>query len=257
MTLDDAYANGRFIANADTYPPRWERAAADFRAATRGRLDVPYGDTPRQRLDLFLPEGAPRGVVMFVHGGYWLRFDKSTWSWLAAGPVAAGWAVAMPSYDLCPSVRIAEITRQIARAVDCAAELVAGPVRLTGHSAGGHLVARMACTDIDLATRGRIEKVVPISPLADLAPLMETSMNADLRIDAAEAEAESPIHRTPAGHPVTVWVGAQERPAFVDQAGWLAEAWDVLRVIEPERHHFDVIDGLADRHSRLCRTLLV
>ena len=72
-----------------------------------------------------------------------------------------------------------------------AAGFVAGPMVLTGHSAGGHLVARMGCRDVALApgVRARIRHILPISPVADLRPLLETSMNADLRLDEAEAEA--------------------------------------------------------------------
>ena len=112
-----------------------------------GQLDISYGQSLRQRFDLFLPENPPKGLFVFVHGGYWLRFDKSDWSHFAQGPLAHGWAVAMPSYDLCPSVSIAQITRQISQAIMQSAARIAGPLILAGHSAGGHLVARMACAD--------------------------------------------------------------------------------------------------------------
>src|SRR5690606_4847646 len=121
--------------------------------------------------------------------GYWMDFDPTLWSHLAAGPLARGWAVALPCYDLCPDVRIAAITAQVARAVTAIAALVPGPVVLSGHSAGGHLVARMLCPDVALPVRDRVLRVVPISPLADLVPLLQTGMNATLRLDGAEARA--------------------------------------------------------------------
>ena len=194
--------------------------------------------------------------MIFVHGGYWLNFDASTWSHLAAGPLAKGWAVALPSYDLCPSVRISEITLQIAQAVQKIAQTVTGPIALTGHSAGGHLVARMLAPEMlppDVAER--IAHVVPISPLADLRPLLRTSMNENLRLDEAEAWAESPIAQPVPEVPVTISVGAEERPAFLDQARWLAKAWSSDNVIVPGKHHFDVIDALADPQDTLVTTL--
>ena len=132
--------------------------------------------------------------MVFVHGGYWRRFDRGWWSHLARGAAARGWAVAMPSYVLSPEARIAGITGQIAAAVTAAAGLVPGPVRLTGHSAGGHLVARMANADAGLPAEvaERIAKIVPISPVADLRPLIETSMNGDFGLDEAAAIADSP-----------------------------------------------------------------
>ncbi len=194
--------------------------------------------------------------MIFVHGGYWLEGDKSLWSHLAAGPVAQGWAVAVPSYDLCPDVRIADITRQIALAISVIADRMPGPLRLTGHSAGGHLVARMACDDLTPDWRDRVQRIVPISALSDLGPLRQTSMNDVLRIDRAEARAESPLSHGWSGVPVTLWVGADERPAFLDQSRRLSAHWQVPVVVEPGRHHFDVIEGLQNAGSQLTATLL-
>lgn len=261
MELDDAYANAAHIPGAEAYPPRWATLAAEFRNITAARdgmiAGLAYGDAPRQTLDLFYPPGhAPEGLAVFVHGGYWLRFDRAFWSHLAAGPLARGWAVAVPSYDLCPDVSIAEITRQIARAVTVLAGRVAGPIALAGHSAGGHLVARMAVRGVlpaDVAAR--LCHVLPISPVADLRPLLQTSMNEHLGLDVAAAEAESPVLMQPVPVPVTVWVGAQERPAFLDQARGLAAAWSASLQVAEGRHHFDVIDAMRDPDSAMVSDL--
>ena len=256
--MDREYANGAFIPGADAFPPRWAAEAAAFRATARGQTNIAYGPGARQRFDLFLPQGEARGLVVFVHGGYWLRFGRGDWSHLAAGPVARGWAVAMPSYTLAPAARIAAMTAEVGAAVAAAAGMVAGPVVVTGHSAGGHLSARMGNAGApwpgDVA--GRVVRVVPISPLAELAPLMATAMNRDLHIDAAEAAAESPArHPLRAGVAAHVWVGGQERPAFLWQARTLSEAWDCPWTVDAGRHHFDVIDGLADPGSALTRVV--
>ena len=255
MDTTEAYANSAFIPGGESYPGRWAAAAGAFRARVPPQV-LAYGAGPRERVDLFRPEGAPLGLVVFVHGGYWMQGDRSLWSHLAAGPLAAGWAVAVPEYDLCPAVDIAGITARVARAVEVAAAEVAGPLRLTGHSAGGHLVARLGCADVALAVRGRVARIVPISPLADLAPLMSAAMNATLRIDAATARAESPMRHPAPACPVTVWVGGAERPAFLDQARWLGQAWGCPVEVDPGRHHFDVIEGLEQAGSPLTRALL-
>lgn len=260
MPNDIAYSVGAFIPDGEAYPDRWERLSRDFReteaAIGRARLNHPYGDGDRQRLDLFHPAGRAEGLLIFVHGGYWMRFGREWWSHYAAGATARGWAVAMPSYPLAPEARIAEITGCIARAVDVAATLVPGPVRLTGHSAGGHLVSRMLDPDQPIAARDRIDRAVPISPLADLRPLLESAMNRTLGLDAAEAGAESPVLQPAPEVPVTVWVGAEERPVFLDQARWLADAWACGLRIAPGRHHFDVIDDLREPGAPLTRALL-
>lgn len=261
MDWDDAYANAPYIPGADAYPDRWAADAAAFRDRLcnegRAELGITYGPSDRQRFDLFKPTGVSRGLCVFVHGGYWLKFHRTFWSQFAEGPLARGWTVAMPSYDLCPEVRIADITRQITRAVNTAAAQVDGPIALVGHSAGGHLVARM-CIEGMLPRHvfDRIEHVMPISPVSDLRPLMNTEMNADFQLDEDSAHAESPALMTPLEVPVTVWVGSDERPVFLDQARWLAEAWNASPVMEKNRHHFDVIEALKDPESPMVRALL-
>ncbi|MFL4469148.1 alpha/beta hydrolase [Tateyamaria armeniaca] len=256
--LDDAYANGAYIEGAEAYPPRWAQEAADFRAqlGARARLDVSYGPSDRMALDYFSPEGTAKGTLIFVHGGYWLKFDRTYWSHFAAGALAKGWAVAMPSYDLCPSVRIAGITQQIAQAVMQVADDSTGPISLAGHSAGGHLVARMLAPGmLPASVLKRLSYVAPMSPLSDLEPFLRTSMNAEFRMDTAMARAESPVHQPAPDVPVSVWVGAGERPAFLDQAHWLADAWGCGHVIVPDKHHFNIIDALKDPSSDMIQRL--
>lgn len=254
--LSRDYKNSAFIPDGDSFYPRWQAAAAAFRAGlgAQARLDLPYGTAVRQQFDLFLPEGTPKGLMVFVHGGYWLACGREDYSHLAAGALARGWACALPSYTLAPKGRIAGMTAEVAQAVRAAAAMVDGPVVVTGHSAGGHLSARMGCADIDLP---RVARVVPISPLADLEPLTRTDMQAALQISADEVAQESPArHALRAGVQAHVWVGGQERPAFLWQARTLSEAWGCDWTVDPGRHHFDVIDGLEDPASPLMAACL-
>ncbi|MEM8872148.1 MAG: alpha/beta hydrolase [Pseudomonadota bacterium] len=265
---DDAYANRDHIEDAETYVTRWPQDAAAFRADLLGQgraeLDLAYGAGTRNRFDLFRPEKIPEGLVVFVHGGYWRTFDKNVWSRFAAGPLNQGWAVAMPSYTLAPEVPIDTITDEIGAAIEEAAAQIPGPIRLAGHSAGGHLVTRQVCADTALspAVLQRIQHVVSISGVHDLRPLLMTTMNDDLRLDVISAAAESPALLVPVdGARVTVWVGGDERPEFVRQSTLLANIWtglgaDMTQVKEPDRHHFDVIDGLLEGGSDLTYSLL-
>ena len=263
MDSDRAYINANFIADADSYPPRWAEDAAAHRALEQGLgrayLNLSYGSGERQAYDLFYPAGRPEGLLVFVHGGYWRRFHRTDWSHFSSGATARGWAVAVPSYTLAPTARISEITQEIAQAIAAAAARIAGPIMLTGHSAGGHLVARMVQQGgaLDQELLGRVQKCVPISPVSDLRPLVSLAMNADLRLDAAEAEAESPVlAQPPASIPVSVWVGGAESPVFLEQARWLAEAWGSALHAPEGRHHFDIIDGLRDPDNPMMQDLI-
>ena len=170
----------------------------------------------------------------------------------------------MPSYTLAPTGRVAEMTREVARAVDIAADIVAGPIRLAGHSAGGHLATRLVCDDSPLAgsTADRIAHVLSISGLHDLRPLLQTRLNDSLGLSAADATAESPALAAPRpGTRLTAWVGADELPEFVRQSALLANAWAGLgaatrSVRDPGLHHFNVIEGLADPSSPIAAAFI-
>lgn len=254
--LSDAYENGAYIPGGPDFPPRWMAQAAAFRAA-QDVQDLPGFHTgTRRAVDMVTPRGTAPGTVIFVHGGFWRAFDKSVWTHLAAGAVQRGWRVALPGYDLCPDLRIRDITRQIAEAVTAVAQATERPITLAGHSAGGHLVARMLAPGmLPDDVLARITRVAPISMLSDLRPLIQTAMNADLRLDVDEAHAESPLFQPKPDSEVALWVGAEERPSFLDQTRWLSEAWEVPQHLPPGRHHFDVIELLEDPQSALVRFL--
>ncbi|MGB0498958.1 MAG: alpha/beta hydrolase [Rubricella sp.] len=263
---DDAYANRDHIPDADGFIARWVEEAAAWRAerAAKSRVDIAYGPTEREAFDLFLPDGGPEGLLVFVHGGYWRAFSRSDWSHLARGPVAAGWAVAMPSYTLCPDATLPEIAAQVSRAIHQAATSVQGPIILVGHSAGGQIVTRLSSAGSVLSRMvvERLHHVVSISGVHDLRPLLKTQINRDLRLDFETAVQESPALLHPReGLRFTAWVGGNERPEFIRQSQLLANIWlgcgaATRSVIEDGRHHFDVIDGLEAAESPLCRVIL-
>jgi hypothetical protein len=142
--------------------------------------------------------------------------------------------------------------------------MVPGSIHLTGHSAGGHLAARMIAkpSPLPAAVLDRIRNTVSISGLHDLRPLLKTSMNATLGLGEAEAATASPALLEPVeGVRLTAWAGGAERSEFIRQSALIANLWLGLGaatalVVEPDRHHFSVVDGLQDPAHGLTRTLL-
>jgi acetyl esterase/lipase len=261
---DDAYSNSAYIADSQRWPGEWIELAALYRADSNCELDISYGDNDRHVYDLFYPESEPAGLLVFIHGGYWLDFDKSYWSHLAKGAVESGWTVAIPSYVLCPQAGIGEIVHMVGIAIQHAAERISGPIVLTGHSAGGHLATCMVCegAPLSIEIRRRIAHTVAISGLHDLRPLLKTQMNDQLKLTERAAMQLSPALKVPDPDcRFTAWVGQAERPEFLRQSELISNVWRGLGawtqcIVVPDQHHFDVIDGLRDAHSPLMTTAL-
>ena len=266
--LDDAYENRKYIPKADIHMQQWEQQSAALRAsAPHAELDKPYGTGVRQRYDLFWPaggQGSEQGLLVIVHGGYWLAFSKDNFSHLASGALTAGWAVAMLSYTLAPAARISEITGEITSAINHLSGHGNGPMRLAGHSAGGHLVSRMMCDDTNLgdAAAARIDRVISISGLHDLRPLLHLQKNSEFNLNNAEAIAESAICHTPRrGMNLVCVAGANERPEFIRQNGILPLIWQGLGAdchsqLLPGEDHFSVIGQMTSPDSQLSRLII-
>ena len=262
---DEAYANAAFINNSEEIVAGWKKKANHFRLkklkSGKAKVDIAYGVSDRQKCDIFQPDTKPLGTVIFVHGGYWIDFDKSYWSHFASGVLANGYRFIVPSYDLCPTVKISDITGQIKDLICYVLENYDGVISLTGHSAGGHLVSRMVSTDqwnrsklrSDLLKR--LNHVVAISPIADLRPLLKTSMNSKFNLNYDTAEQESPVFHTKMIVPFTVLVGENERPAFLSQAKYLSQTWSCSKIIAKGKHHFNVLDDLENESSDLVNLL--
>jgi arylformamidase len=236
------------------------------------QLDLRYGPGPKETLDLFLPPAKPRGTFVFFHGGYWRAFDKADFSFVATPLVEQGIAVAVVNYDLCPAVTIATIVDESRRAMLWLVRegsrhgAALDRVVVGGHSAGGHLVAMLFATDWERfgVPRAPFAGGVTLSGVHDLEPLVLSTMNADLRLDAAEARRVSPVSYQPkTDAPLFIAVGADETTEFVRQSELIFDGWPQnrpagmtapLRI--PGRHHFNAVLDHADPQSTLTRAVI-
>ncbi|MEE9335556.1 MAG: alpha/beta hydrolase [Granulosicoccaceae bacterium] len=266
---DDAYANAAHIPKSDTYIEQWAGQSKQFReqqvAVGRSMANMQYGPHDRECIDVFQPEGEPTGIAIFVHGGYWLRFSQRDWSHLATGALASHHITTMIGYPLCPESTISEIASGISKALNVIAEQYPKlPIFLAGHSAGGHLATHLMCkpSALDQSTQKRIRRVLSISGVHDLVPLTKTIMNEQFGLSFADATALSPARLRP--HlpcPVIAWAGGNERPEFIRQNRLLESAWaplgaDCQSHLEPDRHHFNVIDDLTKPNSPMMKRWL-
>ena len=270
----DAYYEGQYnnrlsIPDAADCNARGVLRSTAARARLASRLDLAYGPSPRQRIDLY-PAAAPGAPILsFIHGGYWRSRDKSEFAFIAEPFVAAGITVAMPEYDLAPAVTVGTIVEQMVAAhawlYRHAGEHGADRSRLfvAGHSAGGHLAAMMAATrwnEIDPELPADLVKgAYAVSGVFDLMPMLHFSFNADIRLDAASAKAMSPIEHCPAWPvPVRTAAGALESDEFRRQCRTLAERWPASvkgHMDVPGCHHLSVAEALADPGNALFESV--
>lgn len=251
LDLEAEYNNRARYPDHPAVMARWKASAESARTA-HPPTEITYGPGERERMDLFTA-GPDRPVAVFLHGGYWQALDKDWFSGLAPALLAHGVSLAIPSYDLCPDVRLGAILRQVRVAVESVRERTGARPVVFGHSAGGHMAACML-------SEGRASAAVAISGVFDLAPLIPTSLNKALDLDDREAAALSPVHwpvpngSTPGGTVLDCLVGAEESPEFLRQSRMMADHWGAHGVETryealPGLNHFTVLDPLFDPES--------
>jgi arylformamidase len=241
-------------------------------AALAPRRDLRYGPGAKETLDLYVPSVPTHATFAFLHGGYWRALDKADFAFVASPLVAQGIAVATVNYDLCPGVSVATIVDECRRAMAWLAReganegAATGRIVVGGHSAGGHLVAMLYATDWrEYGLPGApFVGGMTLSGVHDLEPLTLSTMNADLRLDVAEARRLSPVHHAPRTEaPLLVACGGDETTEFLRQSRLIFDAWPGNRppgvngpLFVARRNHFSVVFDLADGESALTQALL-
>jgi len=271
LELEAEYNNRARVPEHQQIFDRWTRDAAAYRerasAATRATLGLTYGPSSRQTIDIFQSAtGATAPLALFIHGGYWRSLEPSQFSHMAAGLNTRGVTVAVAGYDLCPQVTIATIIDQMRRACVFLWRRLGRPIMVYGHSAGGHLAGAMLATHWTAIDETAPPRLVPaaysISGVFDLTPLVNVSMNADLRLDVPEARRVSPLFwPAPAGAAFDSVVGAFESPEFLRQARVIVDGWGMAGVATryeaiAQKNHFTVCDALSDPNSAMVERLM-
>ena len=113
--------------------------------------DVPYGQDPRQRMDIYQPVDANNApVVVFFYGGRWSDGDKALYRFIGEAMSSLGYLTVVPDYRLYPQVKFPAFVEDGAAAVmatrDIARRYGGNPDKLfvMGHSAGAHIGALLA-----------------------------------------------------------------------------------------------------------------
>ncbi len=264
--LDAQYNNRVRFSNFEQSFELWAKMSRETRERFAGscHLDIRYGDSKLENLDIFPAQRPGAPVYVFIHGGYWYSLDKSDYSYVADGMYPHDITTVVINHDLAPHVSISEIVRQnraafawIARHI---AEFNGDPDRIVsgGHSAGGHLLAMVMASEWKHSAgvdKGLVKGGCAISGIFDLVPIQRCYLNNTLKMSAAEAEDNSPLRKEydyPA--PLLLISGEQESQEYERQTREMHQRWAELGYpseiqVGKGLNHFNIVDQLVDPDS--------
>jgi arylformamidase len=270
QALDAEYNNRVKVKDALEWIARYGGESARIRAELPMRFDVSYGAHHGERLDVFpAARPGPVPVHVFIHGGYWHRMDKADFSFVARALRPAGAATVVIDYALVPAVDLDALVQQCRAAVAWvhrhAPEWGGDPARISvsGHSAGGHLVAMLLASDwsaFGLPT-DVVKAGCAISGLYDLEPIRLCYLNEVLALTPEAARRNSPVRLKPAAPtPLILAVGGAEGAEYHRQTDDLASAWRAhgvpIEVMDMDGHdHFSIVAELQTPFSPLARAI--
>lgn len=268
--LDREYDNRRKVPKAVEILAWYASESEAARRALHWRIDEPYGTTAGERLDVLPAPRTDAPVQVFIHGGYWHRLDKADFSYVARGFAPSGAAVVVINYTLMPAVTLDELVQQCRAAIAWVyrrAPSFGGDrnrIFISGHSAGGHLVAMLMATDWSAfgAPADVVKGGCAISGLYDLEPIRLCYLNDILKLTVEDVQHHSPVLLpAPRAGTLLLAVGDLEGPEYHRQTDELAAAWQkqgfasaVMKL--PGDDHFTIAAKLGDPASALSRAML-
>lgn len=262
LDLEAEYNNRKRVPEHPEIQARLAAASEAYRKAGKVELDQVYGAGVRNRYDLYRPASAGTApLVVYIHGGYWQRGDRKDSGFVAKHLNARGIQVALPSYTLCPAAGVMDIVGELRQCLKTLWEKTKQRPVVVGHSAGGHLAAAMLATDwskVAGVPADLVKAAYSISGVFDVGPLVPTSLNEALKLDAASARAASPLYwpAPPKDRTLVAAVGGDESQEFIRQSLDIAAAWGKAGVkaecvVVPSANHFTIVEELANSDSAM------
>ena len=114
--LDNQYNNRLHVPDFATWLERWDKWSEVARQKHAYVKDLQYGDHPRECLDIFPSGKEGSKVLLFIHGGYWQLFDKTTFHFIAAPFLPHHITTVVINYPLAPAAAMDEIVASCRKA---------------------------------------------------------------------------------------------------------------------------------------------
>lgn len=267
--LEYAYNPQKSVSDHQRFQVHRNALARTCRREMRAVLDVPYGSSSLQRVDIF-PAEAGSPVHLFFHGGYWRTQDKENFAFLAGTLVPAGVTTVVVNYDLCPVVTLDDVVEAARMAVTWTHRSIADyggdPERISvsGNSAGAHLCSMLLATD--WAGRGLpsdlIKGAVMASGIFDPEPVMSIAVNAEIGLTRAQANDNNSLAMSPlADCPIWVGAGGLEPWPWIEQSLEYSQhlrrhGRDPEVRILPGHNHFSIMDETLSSDGVIARAII-
>lgn len=244
--------------------------ARKVRDTAKSWLNVPYGNSPREMLDMYAADRPAGPVLLYIHGGYWRSGSKEDNCNFVPTFTKRGGTVVLVEYDLCPQVTVSDIVRQTRASIAWVYRNIAryggDPSKLfvSGHSAGGHLTAMALAHDWtkEELPADVIQGAVATSGVYDLDMVMEISVQEQVRMTSEIAKQNSPFLNPPRVKcPLVIAVGGAE------PKGWQQMSEDyfafckkngltVEYLVVPGANHYTMSEKLLDDTNPLTQAMI-
>lgn len=270
---------GRVIDPPKTAPLYAPLQEKEPYAAIKVERDISYGSHERNRLDLFVPEAtspAPRPVLIFVHGGGFVRGDKrppgspfydNVLVWAARN----GFVGVNMTYRLAPQAMWPAGAEDVGAAVRWVGKEIAarggdpGRVFLMGHSAGAvHVASYVAHPQFHTDKGTGLAGAILVSGLYDLTsnPASDAE-RAYFGTDAATYKERSSLPGLLAGKlPLLATMAELDPPPFVQQFNQLKDSscssprGCIATYVLPQHSHISEAYSLNTPDTRLGDAIL-
>ncbi len=265
--LNLQYNNRFHVPDFQIHIQQWENCSRETGKKYTVVKDIPYGSLPRECLDIFPSTNPDSKTLIFIHGGYWLRFDKSFFHFIAGAFAGYDITTVLINYPLMPSATMDQLVLSCQKAVEWVYQNIApfngNPAQLyiAGHSAGAHLAAMLLTTKELLNYQISIKGICTLSGLFNLLPIQLSNINEELQMDKDTAIRNSPAMLTPVALcPLLITAGSAETDEFKDQSHEFYNSLEnkngTVELIEiPGLNHFSILDSVYDQNSFLHKLI--
>jgi len=244
--------------------------AKKVRETAKSWLNLPYGNSPRERLDVYAADQPGGPVLVYIHGGYWRSGSKEDNCNFVPTFTKRGATVVLVEYDLCPRVTVTDIVRQTRASIAWVGKNIlrysGDPSRiyLSGHSAGGHLTAMALAHDWtkDGLPQDFTKGAVVTSGVFDLDMVLKISVQEQVKLTPEAARLNSPFLNPPKVKcPLVVAVGSTEPKGwqqmseeyfnYCKQQGMNAEY-----LVVNGANHYTMSEKLLDESNPLTQAMI-